>query len=401
MAKIRTRKRGKTYSYIFEAGKKPDGKRKVVEKGGFSSVDEAYIAGVQAFNDWKHGSIGITSDKVKLKDFFASWLKNVVPQNVRPSTLAVYTNVYGAHILPQLGRFYLQDLTPALIDRWLMQEKQKGLAYGTLQNMKRLLQEALNYAVYPAQLINSNPATYIHTPRNAPRAKIKRSIISRDQLDKLLAAYATKNPAIRLVILILYCTGLRIGEALGLCWHNIDFAKHTITIDHQTSRIGTTFYFAPPKTKSSNRTICIDDTLLVELKKWHMLQAAAYTAGGGSYIAVYYHAETGKLVQQSKNLPISNQYKQADLVCTNIKNGRKVVYPTLQRHLKRLGINAHSFRHTHATILIENGATPKGVASRLGHTKADITHNLYTHNTPKLQQDTANIFQHIMHDGQK
>ena len=66
---VRTRKRGKTYSYIFEAGKKADGKRKVVEKGGFESKKAAYDAGVAAYNDWKHGNIGITSENILLKDF--------------------------------------------------------------------------------------------------------------------------------------------------------------------------------------------------------------------------------------------------------------------------------------------------------------------------------------------
>lgn len=37
LSKVRTRKRGNSYSYIFEAGKKEDGKRKVIEHGGFSS----------------------------------------------------------------------------------------------------------------------------------------------------------------------------------------------------------------------------------------------------------------------------------------------------------------------------------------------------------------------------
>ena len=60
MAKVRTRKRGKTYSYIFEAGT-VNGKRKVVEKGGFPTAGAAYKAGVEAYNDYLHGNIGITS----------------------------------------------------------------------------------------------------------------------------------------------------------------------------------------------------------------------------------------------------------------------------------------------------------------------------------------------------
>ena len=70
MAKVRIRKRDKTFSYIFKAGKKADGKRKVVEKGGFESKKAAYDAGVAAYNDWKHGNIGITSENISLNCFF-------------------------------------------------------------------------------------------------------------------------------------------------------------------------------------------------------------------------------------------------------------------------------------------------------------------------------------------
>lgn len=56
MSQVRTRKRGKTFSYIFEAGK-INGRRKVVEKGGFSTQKAAYKAGVEAYTDWLHGAI--------------------------------------------------------------------------------------------------------------------------------------------------------------------------------------------------------------------------------------------------------------------------------------------------------------------------------------------------------
>ena len=71
MAQVRVRKRGKTFSYIFEAGK-VDGKRKVVEKGGYRTKGEAYKAGVAAYNDFLHGNIGITSESITLKDFTAT-----------------------------------------------------------------------------------------------------------------------------------------------------------------------------------------------------------------------------------------------------------------------------------------------------------------------------------------
>mgnify|MGYP006873001719 CR=1 FL=1 len=78
MAQVRIRKRGKTYSCIFEAGK-VDGKRKVVEKAAM----EAYKAGVAVYNDFVHGNIGITSESITLKEFMTTWLDNVVALNFK------------------------------------------------------------------------------------------------------------------------------------------------------------------------------------------------------------------------------------------------------------------------------------------------------------------------------
>ena len=80
--KVRTRKRGKTWSYIFEA-EQVNGKRKVLEKGGFATESAAYNDGVEAYIDFMHGNIGITSESITLKDFMTNWLENVVAVNVK------------------------------------------------------------------------------------------------------------------------------------------------------------------------------------------------------------------------------------------------------------------------------------------------------------------------------
>lgn len=168
VAQVRIRKRGKTYSYIFEAGK-VDGKRKVVEKGGFPTKTAAYKAGVEAYNDFIHGNIGITSEAVTLKDFMTAWLTNVVALNVKPTSIQTYQSHFKNHIIPHLGDKKVQDLTPAMLDEWLRKLLQGGLAQKTLSVIHALVHNALNYAVYPAQLISSNPAVYVKVPKNAPR----------------------------------------------------------------------------------------------------------------------------------------------------------------------------------------------------------------------------------------
>ena len=158
MAQVRTRKRGKTFSYIFEAGKTADGKRKVVEKGGFATKAEAYKAGVATYNDYLHGNIGITSEKITLKDFMTAWLNNFVKSNVKPLSMQKYQSLCKNQILPYLGEVKVQELMPAMLDEWIRKLLQKGLSKNTLSATHALIHNALKYAVYPAQLISANPA---------------------------------------------------------------------------------------------------------------------------------------------------------------------------------------------------------------------------------------------------
>jgi integrase len=49
-------------------------------------------------------------------------------------------------------------------------------------------------------------------------------------------------------------------------------------------------------------------------------------------------------------------------------------------------ISWHSFRHTHATLLHENGESLKTAQSLLGHTDLETTLNTYTHSVPDSQK---------------
>ena len=388
MAQVRTRKRGKTFSYIFEAGKTSDGRRKVVEKGGFATKSEAYKAGVAAYNDYLHGNIGITSERVTLKDFMSAWLENVVSANVKPSSLQKYQSHFNNQIAPHLGEVKVQDLTPALLDEWMRKLLQSGLAKKTLALTHALIHNALNYAVYPAQLISSNPVVYIKVPKNAPQNIIERKIITPEQFNALLDKYPFGTP-FYIPLMILYHTGMRLGEVLGLSWSDVDFAGKRINLHQQITyrnRLGC--FLTTPKTKSSNRYILVDDFLLRELERWQVRQAENERMHGNSYVYIYADAE-GHLERMSKLFKPGGE--KVSLVCTR-GNGQLVSRDSLMRTLRLVGLNAHSFRHTHATQLIENGATAKGVAGRLGHTNELITQNLYIHNTFKLQEETVAIF---------
>ena len=57
--------------------------------------------------------------------------------------------------------------------------------------------------------------------------------------------------------------------------------------------------------------------------------------------------------------------------------------------LKKAGIPGdvkfHDLRHTHATLLLQRGVNIKVVAERLGHAKATMTMDVYSHVMPDMQ----------------
>ena len=297
-------------------------------------------------------------------------------------------------IFPRLGEIKIQALTPAILDVWIRGLQQAGLAQNTIRHTRTLLSQALHYAVYPSQLIPANPTDYIKIPKNAPKNIIKRSIITPERFKKLLGKYSCETDYY-IPLLILYHTGVRCGELLGLTWDAIDFEKRTITIDKQIVHLRLGYFFSTPKTQTSCRVIVADEILIEELKRWRERQNQNEKESGDSYVHVYCRDSDRKLIQQSKSLGVVNNAQLQHIVCTR-KTGKATLPFHIGHLLKKEGLNAHSFRHTHATLLIESGATPKGVAGRLGHSGVAITQNLYTHITERMNEETASIFGRIM-----
>lgn len=83
------------------------------------------------------------------------------------------------------------------------------------------------------------------------------------------------------------------------------------------------------------------------------------------------------------------------------ENGKPVTPNSMKYYAstvtKELGFpfNFHSLRHTHATMLLEAGASAKEVQVRLGHNKIATTLDTYVHLSNKKKHQTVNLFDQI------
>lgn len=110
MAKIRVRKRGKTYSYSFDISKKP---RKMKEKGGFATEQEAFDAGTAAYAAWKTGNVGITSAKVTLDESSLCRGLRTSSKGAQNSERTISMNTNTGYTYPHtLGRCHCRIYVP-------------------------------------------------------------------------------------------------------------------------------------------------------------------------------------------------------------------------------------------------------------------------------------------------
>lgn len=390
MAGIRTRRRGNTYSYIFEAGRDEDGRRKVIEKGGFKSETEAMDAGMDAYISWKHGDIGITSEKISLTDFIRQYVE-IKKEDFSYGYMRNIVSHANNNIIPYLGNMQVQDINSLTISKWLSLLVKKKLAKQTIKCVRATLHAIMEYAVFPAQLISSNPVIHIPLPKNMPDSVYPHTAIKPSDFVRIIEQLGEYSPA-GIVAMLQYHCGLRIGEAMGLTWDRVDLAAGTLTVDRQVT--AAQMRFVPPKTNSSIRTIVMPSILLAYLRSLRQSQLEDRMRAGVNYVNVFTDAE-GNVHHSLGRVP-----EGYDIVQPVVLNsmGRLYRYNTIRQHFSNVGFSSHSLRHSHATLLAEGGAPFADIAARLGHSNISTTMNIYTHNTAAMQKKTVAIFEKILQE---
>lgn len=432
---IRNRNKGKldkegkakapNWEYRFEAAK-IDGKRKSISKAGFPTKKEAEIAGTKAMAEYNNAGLKFEPSEMSYADYLDYWFDNYVKMSCKYNTQVAYTHVIEGHLKPALGMYRLSSLTPIIIQEYVNQKFVTGLKRTTLTNIMAVLSGSLKYAVVPAQLLKSSPAEYVKYPKlKSERSEVNRTVITVENINKMLERFTPGNP-FRYAILIGFYTGLRIGEVYALTWDDIDFKEKTLDVTKLVYKRNygvdvrqvmkqkgkreekSAWYFGDTKTKSSVRKIKIGDTLIKELKEYKKLQLEQQLIYGEYYTQIFQKEEKDekgdtiyRLIEVEKSVPVS--LPQANLIMRK-ENGQ---YSTVDsfKYASRvihydLGIkfNFHSLRHTHATVLIESGVSPKAVQARLGHEKIETTLQTYTHNTEAMEQNAVDVFENSVAD---
>lgn len=266
-----------------------------------------------------------------------------------------YQQFLNKHILPALGDFLMEDITPAMISKLLLAFQKNGYAHASAVKLYNILNGIFQMA-FLDDTVKINPMLKVKRP--APRKDEKtqnegEKAYTVQQLRYILQCLEQEPLKWQVYMNLIADTGMRRGEACGLEWSDIDWRNETITIRRNAQYTPSDgVYLTSPKNGKS-RTVDVGPDVLKLLQQLHLSQA-------GKAISKY----------------VFTQDNSPDLMHPQS--------PT--RYFKKFGqrygiadFHPHKLRHTSASLAITNGADVVSVSERLGHSDTAVTLRMYAH----------------------
>ena len=296
---------------------------------------------------------------------------------VRYSSLVKIKNCISKGVLPMLSDKQIAKLTVKHMQEWKNETAKIGFAQATLRNYYGEFRQMLNYAVKMGY-IPKNPLTIVGNFKESFEIKSKDKI-QYYTAEQFIAFIAEAKKAAQekdtinewsyyVFFNIAFYTGARKGEIYALKWSDIEgnilHIRRSVAQKYGTGNIET-----PPKNKSSYRDLQIPTPLMEILleQKERQMQDEKFTedfriCGGIDCI---------------RDSTVTNK---------NVEYANKAGLPH---------IRVHDFRHTHATLLVNEGINIQEIARRLGHSNVEITWNTYSHLYPREEERAISVLDKV------
>lgn len=288
------------------------------------------------------------------KTWLADWLTNYVMPSAKDKTYTRYADIVDQHLVPKLGDYEIEDLTPIIVQRYITELMQsgnlrtgKGLSANSINSIITVIQGSMSTA-HLLGLVSVYEMNKLKRPKTQEKPIEVFTPTEQKQIEQ--AVFADKREKMKGVIICLY-TGLRIGELLALEWEDIDFGKAELTVSktcHDGKNKNGDFcrITETPKTANSRRTIALPKQLLPILKEMRR------------------KSKSNLVISGEKPLFVRSYQRSFELLLKNLGIPRR---------------GFHALRHTFATRAIECGMDVKTLSETLGHKNASITLNRYVH----------------------
>ncbi len=343
----------------------------------------------------------VDARNVTFGEFAREWHERRVTSGEIGERNALDTVYAVKRLVSLMGNMRLRDVDVQTVERVLdiirNGEDRGGRAIGNtaVRRYYVILKQVMQRAV-DCDLVMRNPCARVKPPRLDP---VERRSLSHDEaaaliravdeserkeLAKMGAVEARAEEAGRCgvsrvaglgtlgrlqAVRIGLATGLRLGEACALTWGDVDLAACLVHVGRSITTCGT---IKEPKSRAGVRSVSIDGETARKLHAWRRVQAEklgrmGVSAGDDTPVCC---SEVGGYL----SLANFERWWRA----WRLENG----FPTLK---------FHELRHTQATQLLAAGVDVKTVQTRLGHSSASLTLDLYAHAVPENDRAAADL----------
>lgn len=325
------------------------------------------------------------SKKMTVQELYQEYIASKQGE-IREATLRRSITAFNNHILPVLKDVTIDRLSPQILTAWKNQINEKTttvkgkegqrLQIKTKQNIYSELRAVLNYAV-KMEYIPTNPLVRVGNFKDANVIQKEMLYYTPEEFKKFItvarknAENSSLNTAWDFYVFfcIAFYTGLRKGEVHALKWSDLN-GNYLSVKRSITQKIKGGDKETPPKNKSSIRTIQIPTPLMTFLAE---------------------HKNRYSILPE-----FSDDYRICGgirpLRDTSIENANKKF--AYEAGVKKIRI--HDFRHSHASVLVNNGINIQEVARRLGHSDIEMTWNTYSHLYPKEEERATAVLNEIV-----
>ena len=314
------------------------GKRKQIKKSGFDRRADA-LEYERNYTAKEAGALDMTFGA--LVDLYMADAR----ARLRPTTYENKTWIMEKKILPYFRDQNVADITPGKIRKWQTEMIGRGYAPTYLKTINNQMTAVFNFAVRYYGL-RSNPATAAGTMGKRKAGEMK--FWTLEEFSRFIAGM-DGEPTASAAFNILFWTGMREGELLALTLNDVDFDRGGINVRQNYARLNQDDLMQEPKTEKGKRFIPCPAFLLDMIRDY-----------------------AGRLYE----------YDPADRLFPFTKSW---VYDQLKRCCARTGvkpIRVHDIRHSHASMLVDQGANIRLIADRLGHERVTTTLETYSHLYP-------------------
>ncbi len=287
-------------------------------------------------------------------------------RGVRHNTRANYNFVLNIIRKEEFGLKRIDKIKIFDAKAWLIKLQADGRGYSTIHSIRGVLRPAFQMAV-DNDLLNKNPfefqlSTVVvndSVTREALTRKQERAFLEFVRNDKHFSRYYDG-------IYILFKTGLRISEFVGLTAGNIDFENSRIVVDHQLQRTRSMEYvIEDPKTGCGTRMV----PMTPEVKECFARILANRKPPKVEPVVQGY---SGFLFLDKNGRPMVALHweKYFQHICAKYNSIYKVPMPK---------VTPHVCRHTFCSNMAKSGMNPKTLQYIMGHSEIGVTLNVYTH----------------------